>query len=104
MLVTLALLVVRWAPARGAAVALAGLTKFAPLALAPVFATAGPAGVGLARRVRGVALFAVAFAVTAAVVMLAALVGGELNTFYERTIDFQRARGSPFSVWGLYGR
>jgi hypothetical protein len=103
MLLTLALLVVRWAPARGAAVALAGLTKFAPLALAPVFATAGPAGVGLARRVRGVALFAVGFAVTAAVVMLPVLVGGDLDTFYERTIDFQRARGSPFSVWGFYG-
>ena len=103
LLLTLTLLVVRWAPARGAAVALAGLTKFAPLALAPLFATAGPAGVGLARRVRGVALFGVGFALTAAVVMLPVLVGGDLDTFYERTIDFQRARGSPFSVWGFYG-
>ena len=103
LLITLALLVAHWAPARGAVVALAGLTKFAPLALAPVFATAGPAGVGLARRVRGVALFALAFAVTSVVVMLPVLVGGDLNTFYERTIEFQRARGSPFSVWGFYG-
>ena len=103
LLVTLALLVARWAPARGAAVALAGLTKFAPLALAPVFATAGPAGVGLGRRARGVALFAVGFLVTAAVVMLPVLVGGDLDTFYQRTVEFQRARGSPFSVWGFYG-
>jgi hypothetical protein len=103
MLLTLTLLVVRWAPARGAAVALAGLTKFAPLALAPVFATAGPAGVGLARRARSVTLFALAFLVTAGVVMLPVLVGGDLDTFYERTIEFQRARGSPFSVWGFYG-
>jgi hypothetical protein len=103
MLLTLALLVARWAPARGAAVALAGLTKFAPLALAPVFATAGPAGAGLGRRVRGVTLFAVGFLVTAGVVMLPVLVGGDLDTFYERTIEFQRARGSPFSVWGFYG-
>jgi hypothetical protein len=103
MLLTLALLVARWAPARGAAVALAGLTKFAPLALAPVFATAGPAGAGLGRRARGVTLFAVGFLVTAGVVMLPVLVGGDLDTFYERTIEFQRARGSPFSVWGFYG-
>jgi hypothetical protein len=103
MLLTLALLVVRWAPVRGAAVALAGLTKFAPLALAPVFATAGPAGVGLARRLRGVALFALGFGITAAVVMLPVLVGGDLDTFYQRTIEFQRGRGSPFSVWGFYG-
>ena len=46
MLVTLALLVARWAPARGAAVALAGLTKFAPLALAPVFAPPAPRASG----------------------------------------------------------
>src|SRR5207302_994583 len=55
------------------------------------------------RRVRGVTLFALAFAVTSVVVMLPVLVGGDLNAFYERTIEFQRARGSPFSVWGFYG-
>jgi hypothetical protein len=26
-----------------------------------------------------------------------------LHTFYERTIAYQADRGSPFSVWGLYG-
>ena len=31
------------------------------------------------------------------------LVGGDLETFYQRTIEFQQARGSPFSVWGFYG-
>jgi len=103
MLLTLALLVARWAPARGVAVALAGLTKFAPLALAPVFATAGPAGAAPARRVRGVALFALGFALTAAIAMLPVLVGDEWSNFYDRTIEFQRSRGSPFSVWGFYG-
>jgi Glycosyltransferase family 87 len=103
MLLTLALLVARWAPARGAAVALAGLTKFAPLALAPLFAAAGPAGVGPARRLRGVALFALGFAVTVAIAMLPVLVGDEWSRFYDRTIEFQRSRGSPFSVWGFYG-
>ena len=103
MLLVLVLLDARWAPARGAAVALAGLTKFAPLGLAPLFATAGPAGVGAGRRVRGVVLFTLGFGVTAAVAMLPVLVGGDLHTFYERTIEFQRSRGSPFSVWGFYG-
>jgi hypothetical protein len=103
LLLTLALLVARWAPVRGGAVALAGLTKFAPLALAPVFATAGPTGVAVARRARGVGLFTLGFALTAAVVMLPVLVGGDLRNFYDRTIEFQRARGSPFSVWGFYG-
>ncbi|MBV9465394.1 MAG: hypothetical protein JO169_04695, partial [Solirubrobacterales bacterium] len=36
LLLVLTLLVLRWAPARGATGALAGLTKFAPLALAPL--------------------------------------------------------------------
>ena len=79
MLLTLALLVAAWAPVRGAVVALAGLTKFAPLALVPVFATAGPSGVGPARRLGNVALFALGFAVTAAIALLPVLVGGDLS-------------------------
>jgi hypothetical protein len=88
---------------RGALVALAGLTKFAPLVLAPVFATAGPEGAGSARRIRGVALFVVGFAVAGAIALLPVIAGDEWRAFYERTLEFQRSRGSPFSVWGLYG-
>jgi hypothetical protein len=84
---------------RGGAAALAGLTKFAPLALAPLLATHD---LGPPRRVRGLVLFAVGFAVTAAVVCLPFL-GEDLSTFYERSIKFQAERGSPFSVWGFYG-
>jgi hypothetical protein len=28
---------------------------------------------------------------------------GGVHEFYDRTIAFQGSRGSPFSVWGLYG-
>ena len=104
-------------PARGGFAALAGLTKFAPLALVPLLATydlrVGPgpghsdgvtpgdprqAGV----RARRFASFLLAFALTVAVVSIPALRHDSLHTIYERTIAYQSARGSPFSVWGLY--
>jgi Glycosyltransferase family 87 len=90
----------------GALAALAGLTKFAPLALAPLLAThstgdgrAGPPP----RRLRGFAVFVAAFALTTALVSIPALSHDSLHTIYERTIAYQADRGSPFSVWGLYG-
>ncbi len=87
--------------ARGALTALAGLTKFAPLALAPLLATHG---LGESRRrARSLALFAVAFAVTAALALIPALAHDTIHTIYERTVAYQSDRGSPFSVWGLYG-
>ncbi len=159
------------APARGVFAALAGLTKIAPLALAPLFAThglrergrggsdrigtgpagidrtgvglagidptdAGPAGSGQtgvgraglepdrgsagvestataapgARRARlrpsppvALALFVLAFVATVAVVSVPALAHDSLHEIYERTVAYQSNRGSPFSVWGLYG-
>ena len=107
------------APARGAFAALAGLTKFAPLALAPLLATHGlwqrPASApdgppaassgedGARARVRDFAAFLLAFAVTAAVASIPALSHDSLHTIYERTFAYQSNRGSPFSVWGLYG-
>jgi hypothetical protein len=115
-LVLAALLVATSAPARGAFAALAGLTKFAPLALAPLLATdglwTGPAVASggsaetrtLARaRVRALAAFIVAFALIGALVSIPALSHDSLHTIYERTIAYQAERGSPFSVWGLYG-
>jgi hypothetical protein len=92
----------RWA-ARGAFAAFAGLTKFAPLALAPLLAAHG-LGAQLPRaRARSVTLFAGAFLITAALVSIPALTHDSLHTIYERTIAYQANRGSPFSVWGLYG-
>ena len=106
-------------PARGLFAALAGLTKFAPLALAPVLATydlraepttgateaappRDPRAAALAR-IGGLAAFLLAFAVTVAVVSIPALRHDSLHTIYERTLAYQADRGSPFSVWGLYG-
>jgi hypothetical protein len=133
------LLVVSSPPARGVFAALAGLTKIAPLALAPLFATYGlwepPADAGrhappaeaeehappdgisgsvgisgsadipgsAGRRARALALFVLAFVLTAAVVSIPALTHDSLREIYERTIAYQSDRGAPFSVWGLYG-
>src|SRR6185369_6995274 len=89
---------------RGASAALAGLTKFAPLALAPLFAR-------MPRDVRrgwlrpgpvSFLAYALAFAATAALALLPVLLGGDLRTFWDHTIAFQRDRESPFSIWGLW--
>jgi hypothetical protein len=94
--------------ARGAFAAFAGLTKFAPLALAPLLATHGlrerePVGSSASGRLRALALFALAFLLAGAVASIPALRHDTLHTIYERTIAYQANRGSPFSVWGLYG-
>ena len=84
------------APGRGAFVALAGLTKFAPLALAPLFATQD----GL--RLRPLLGYLAGFGIAAALAFLPLLGHLEWRTFWEQTIAFQAQRGSPFSIWGLY--
>jgi hypothetical protein len=98
------LLVVSSPPARGALAALAGLTKFAPLALAPLLATHGLSEESRrSRRALAVATFGVAFLAAAAVAFLPIFVHGSLSAFWDHAIAFQANRGSPFSVWGLYG-
>ncbi|MBB4661062.1 glycosyltransferase 87 family protein [Conexibacter arvalis] len=108
LLVVCALLVAQRPAARGAVAALAGLTKFAPLALAPLLARtpvdAIPRGAASARRgVRAFLAYAAAFVVVAVVVMLPVIVEGNWRTFWDHTLGFQRDRGSPFSIWGLWG-
>jgi hypothetical protein len=88
---------------RGALAALAGLAKFAPLVLAPLLATHGLRGLPLRRRPLALALFALAFVAAAALASIPALRHDTLHTIYARTITYQSNRGSPFSVWGLYG-
>jgi hypothetical protein len=87
--------------ARGMVTALAGLSKFGALGLAPLLATHGaPRG----RLVKTIMAFAAAFAATALVVSLPILLRGEsLSTIYDRTIAFQADRNAPFSMWGLHG-
>jgi len=96
VLVLAAVLAAGSAPVRGALVALAGLTKFAPLALAPLFALRPRP------RLRSAAVFAAGFA-GAALLAFAPLLGNlDLREFWDHTIAFQAQRGSPFSIWGLY--
>jgi hypothetical protein len=106
--------------ARGGFAVLAGLTKFAPLALAPLFATHGlwesaagrsgdraaadpPGGPSLRERLRDPATFVLAFLAVGALASIPALSHDSLHTIYERTFAYQADRASPFSVWGLYG-
>ena len=79
---------------RGILIALAGMTKFAPLALFPL----------LARARGGAGRFVVAFVLTVAVVSIpVVLFGGTLKDFWDATLGYQADRRSPFSVYGLWG-
>jgi hypothetical protein len=95
LLVVCCMLVISSPPGRGALAALAGLTKFGPLILAPLLA----AGRG-ERRPRPLILFALAFLATAAIVTIPLLPDGGFRELYDRTLGYQASRGSPFSVWG----
>jgi hypothetical protein len=103
VLILATVLVASSPPARGALAALAGLTKFAPLALAPLLATHGLWQLSPTRRLRALASFLAAFLIAAAILCIPALRNDSLHTIYERTLVYQANRGSPFSVWGLYG-
>jgi hypothetical protein len=94
--------------ASGGLAALAGLTKFAPLALAPILATHGlrerrVEGANPLWAARALAAFAAGFILFAAIASIPALAHDTLHAIYERTFVYQANRGSPFSVWGLYG-
>jgi len=89
--------------ARGAFTALAGLAKFAPLALAPLLATHGLRELPPSQRPRAFALFILAFLAVAALALIPALRHDSLHTIYQRTLVYQANRDSPFSIWGLYG-
>ena len=85
------------APARGAAVALAGWSKFGALLLAPLWAGYP------SLRLRTVAVFGGAFAAATAlaftVLLLEPSMWNAIETFWERTLAFQLGRDSPFSLW-----
>jgi hypothetical protein len=84
---------------RGAAVALAGWTKFGPLVVAPLWLTyPGPV-----RRPRRAVAFAAGFVVATvaafSVLLLDAHPIQAAQTFYDRTLRTQITRDSPFSLW-----
>jgi hypothetical protein len=99
LLVVVTLLVASSAPARGVALALAGLTKFAPLALGPLMLR-GPDG---RARPRSMILYVLAFVATAVLAFLPVLLQNNLSAFWHDSIAYQASRAAPFSVWGLYG-
>jgi hypothetical protein len=99
LLVVAALLVITSAPARGVVGALAGLTKFAPLGLAPLLLR----GVDPPPSRRAAVGYVAMYAATTVVVMLPVLLGDNLHAFWHDTIAYQASRTSPFSIWGLYG-
>jgi hypothetical protein len=99
LLLTATLLLLARPAARGALLALAALTKFAPALLLPLLATFSPAGpAGRALGPAGLTLGAFA-AVAAALLLWPALDPG-LATLWDRTIAYQADRDSPFSIWG----
>ena len=84
---------------RGVAIGLGAAAKFAPLALAPLFARG--VGPGPSRRPgREVLLFGLALLAVLAATTLPFLPDGGLRELYDRTLGYQAARPSPFSIWG----
>jgi hypothetical protein len=77
-----------WAAVGGAAVGLGTAAKFAPLALAPLFARRSPV------------VFGAALVLTLAIAVLPFVPDGGLRELYDRTVGYQAGRPSPFSVWG----
>jgi len=94
LLVTVAFLALSSPRARGAALALAATAKFAPLALAPLWASFAR------RRTREALAFSLAFAAVVVLVVLPVLPDGGVRELWDRTFGFQLGRDSPFSIWG----
>jgi hypothetical protein len=99
LLVVVTLLAVTSPAGRGVAVALAGMTKFAPFGLAPLFIR----GTDSRFSRRGLAIFAVAFVATVAATLVPVFEAGDLKQFWHETIAYQATRPAPFSIWGLWG-
>jgi hypothetical protein len=100
MLLVFALLAIGSAAGRGVLAALAGLTKFVPLALAPLFLR----GRGQSwPRPRSILVYVLAYGLAVAVAMLPVLLHDNLRAFWHDSIVYQANRVSPFSVWGLWG-
>jgi Glycosyltransferase family 87 len=89
--------------ARGVLLAAGTLVKFAPLALVPLYA-AGERGLSakasIVRRPRPALVFGIAFAGAAILLAAHPLADPGLASFWERTVESQAERSSPFSVWG----
>jgi hypothetical protein len=87
--------------ARGMLLALASAAKFAPIALAPLFASYRSNEEESHRR--QVLVFSLALVTTLVIVSLPVIASSGFGKFWDRTVGFQLGRGSPFSLWGQYG-
>jgi hypothetical protein len=97
--------------ARGGLLALAGLAKFAPLVLAPLFAVGERSLLerGEGKRplasgpLRPLAAFSIALVGVGALMLVYPTIDPGLATFWDRTLESQIDRTSPFSIWGQEG-
>ena len=91
--------------ARGSLSIAAGLTKFAPLALLPLFAgdRLWDRDVAGKVRLRKLALFILGVLVVAGATALIFAPTTSPKDFWDHTLAYQFGRDAPFSVWGLYG-
>ncbi len=91
--------------ARGGLSIAAGLTKFAPLALLPLFAgdRLWDRDVAWKVRLRKLALFVLGVLVVAGATALIFAPTTSPKDFWDHTLAYQFGRDAPFSVWGLYG-
>jgi hypothetical protein len=100
LLIVASLVAIRFAAPRGILGAFAGLTKFAPLALAPLLMR----GVGpWPPRRRSMIIYVIAYVAAVVVAMLPVLLTGDLHYFWHDSIAYQASRPAPFSIWGLWG-
>ncbi|HUY59883.1 MAG TPA: hypothetical protein VMV16_09255 [Solirubrobacteraceae bacterium] len=99
LLIVASLLMLRFASMRGVVGALAGLTKFAPLGLAPLLWR----GVGRMPGKRSTLTFVLCYALAIVVALLPVLLTGDWHWFWHDSISYQATRPAPFSIWGLWG-
>jgi hypothetical protein len=85
--------------ARGVFSALAGWTKFAPLLVAPLWASYPDALARPREKAVFVGAFVAATAVAFSILLLEPSPLHAAHLFYDRTIKFQVGRHSPFSIW-----
>ncbi len=88
-----------FSPLAGMMLGFATQVKFFPALLAPLWASFPRAFHSWGRRF----LFLLGFVIAVAVVMPVVFLGdGSLGVFWERSVEWQLHRDSPFSIWGQY--
>jgi len=85
--------------ARGAAVALSGWTKFAPLLLAPLWASYPDAYAKPRQKLVFIAAFLLATLAAFSILLLDGHPLPAAHEFWRRTLSWQLRRESPFSIW-----